>query len=82
MDAAAAAGALYVFAVHDDWNTRGDPALSAYRGVPLVDAAAFLRHVEAAKLTPDCLEEGQVEVGFKLPHLMGAVEALVLAVDL
>ena len=82
VDAAVAAGALYVFAVHDDWNTRGDPALSAYRGVPLVDAAAFLRHIDSGRLGSDTIEAGECEVAFKLPHSLGPVESLCLTLDL
>ena len=82
VDAAVAAGALYVFAVHDDWNTRGDPALSAYRGVPLVDTAAFLRHIDSTRLGSESIERGESEVAFKLPHSLGPVQSLCLTLDL
>jgi hypothetical protein len=61
-DLAIASGSLYLFATYDDYNSRQDPALSAFRGVPLIDANAFLSPVDEGRL--DSWEEA---VSFAAP---------------
>jgi hypothetical protein len=50
VDLAIAAGALNMLVVHDDYFNKQEPALSTYRGAPLVDAAAFLAPVQEGEL--------------------------------
>ena len=50
VDLAIAAGALRVFVAFDDYYNRTEPELSQYRGVPLVDAGAFLAPIKEAGL--------------------------------
>jgi hypothetical protein len=50
VDLAIAAGALRLLVVYDDYYNRTEPALSQYRGVPLIDIEAFLAPVKAEEL--------------------------------
>ena len=50
VDLAIAAGALNMLVVHDDYFNKQEPALCTHRGVPLVDAAAFLAPVQEGEL--------------------------------
>lgn len=50
LDLAIASGSLHMLVVHDDYYNRQEPALSTFRGVPLVDAAGFLAPVCEAEL--------------------------------
>ena len=62
VDLAIAAGSLYLFATYDDYNSKQDPALSAFRGVPLIDANAFLSPVDEGRL-----DSGEEAVSFAAP---------------
>lgn len=50
LDMAIASGSLHMLVVHDDYYNRQEPSLSTFRGVPLVDASAFLSPVAEAML--------------------------------
>lgn len=50
VDLAIAAGALNMLVVHDEYFNKQEPALGTFRGVPLVDAAAFLAPVQEGEL--------------------------------
>lgn len=52
-DLAIAAGALRLYVTFDDFYDRKEQAYSQFRGVPLVDANAFLAPVNEADLTED-----------------------------
>ena len=42
VDLAAAMGALNVYVTYNEWNSRQNPNLSAFRGIPLIDTEKFL----------------------------------------
>ena len=50
VDLAIASGSLFMFATYADYNHKPAPAFSAFRGVPLIDANAFLSPVDEGVL--------------------------------
>ena len=67
VDLAIAAGAVRMFATFNDYYNKQEPALSQFRGVPLVDCASFL-----APIQEGALETSEESVTFradwKVPH--------------
>ncbi len=67
VDLAIAAGAAKMFCTFNDYYNRQEPMLSQFRGVPLVDCAAFLAPVQEGELAA-----GEATVTFradwKVPH--------------
>jgi hypothetical protein len=62
VDMAIASGSLYMLVVHDDYYNRQEPALATFRGVPLVDAEAFLGPVSEG-----CLQTSDASYTFAAP---------------
>ena len=53
VDLAIAAGSLFMFVTYDEYNNKQEPAFSAFRGVPLIDANGFLAPVDEGGLDPE-----------------------------
>ena len=78
-DLAISAGAASMLVVRDEWFSKGDPALSEYRGVILIDSDAFLDHVTHKSFAS--LDDGESEITFPVPWQLGDLSSLVIAVN-
>lgn len=67
VDLAIAAGAVKAFCTFDDYYNRAEPVLSQFRGVPLVDCAAFLAPIQEGELDTD-EEAVTFPADWKVPH--------------
>lgn len=67
VDLAIASGSLFMFVTHDGYNNKQEPALSTFRGVPLIDANLFLHPVDGGALEESALDAGQESVLFAAP---------------
>ena len=70
LDFASCASALYLYVVGQQAYKKGDPALSDFRGVPLVDVDGFLKSVDFENVGEDhelggCVMEDRVVFPFK-----------------
>ncbi len=62
VDLAIASGSLFMFVTYDEYNSKQEPALSSFRGVPLIDANGFL-----SPITEDGLDADEESVLFAAP---------------
>lgn len=80
-DCAIAAGAASMLVVRDEWFCKKEPARSVFQGVLLINAEVFLEHV-IQKDFGISAEEGETEVGFRLPYSLGTLNNLTISVNL